>query len=768
MDKKNCGDYEVTCSSCGRPWAICKEKGGCSKCGDVRFCEYGRKASGCIREKQPGCPMQAVIPSVTVDTIEGIKGLADCFVHVADINTTFYIDDEKRLLTAWEGMVSVYDYDYDNNPLKLRNQISYDIENSIMAIWDGQGVAHKVTIDDLNNSYTFLTDKPQINGVELDGDKSSSDLGLQSVLSAGQNITIDSQTSTISATDTTYTAGSNIQISNENVISATDTTYTAGNGIEISDNEISATKATVSSLGSIIVGDGLNIDGDGKLSVDDTIVDYQKSVIGERIINEQQVRIACVGDSLTWCQKPSDTSTQLTTWSDMLSTFINNWYNIPNLLTCYNFGVKGQKASASVENFDTYIGNNPHAIIWGYGTNDMSQGVTVDEFLADLRAFYEKCIEHEIEFIVLIAPPSFQTQARRDKMLNLAKAERLYCEKYGIKYVDMFEYVDNLYSSQAYAHNVLQSDNTHFADYTCYRDAILSTIFGVTFNQDAKSVDYIDIGNARNYFHCNGNAITVSGGVNMFNLGWRLRQGQSGETGFTVNLHLTRKSKIYLVSFGNSTAGKIEYSINGDTAETIDTMVSSSSSSTSDKSLSEILQIGGVQNAGLKQIEFSNPTYPGDSDGRIYAYGFIIQEIPDVMMDSDRSYQLTKQMQIWSGNETSLTSVLLSQDVSSYNKLLLEFGSTAAGISYVEIYPHSAISNFSSDGANTVIPYFVSIPTSGGAVAGTLTIDHENNTVSFVADGTVAIRRIYGVMNNANKGYLPVTQYDINSGIDAQ
>jgi len=49
--------------------------------------------------------------------------------------------------------------------------------------------------------------------------------GLQPTLTAGSNITIDSNTNTISATDTTYSAGTNIQISAGNVISATDTTY---------------------------------------------------------------------------------------------------------------------------------------------------------------------------------------------------------------------------------------------------------------------------------------------------------------------------------------------------------------------------------------------------------------------------------------------------------------------------------------------------------------------------------------------------------------
>lgn len=50
-------------------------------------------------------------------------------------------------------------------------------------------------------------------------------------------------------TDTTYTAGANVQISAQNVISATDTTYSAGANIQISaNNEISATDTTYSNF----------------------------------------------------------------------------------------------------------------------------------------------------------------------------------------------------------------------------------------------------------------------------------------------------------------------------------------------------------------------------------------------------------------------------------------------------------------------------------------------------------------------------------------
>lgn len=490
---------------------------------------------------------------------------------------------------------------------------------------------------------------------------------------------------------------------------------------------------------------------------------YQKSVFGERIINNQSTNVACVGDSLTWCQKPGDTSTQLTTWSSMLEDFVNDWSGNASLLTCDNYGVKGQVSSYSIDHFNDYLANSPNVIFWAYGTNDMTQGVTVDQFLANLKEFYGKCIDNSIEMIVIIAPPSFQSTARRNKMYNLAKAERAFCEKYGIRYVDMFEYVDNLYSSQAYAHNVLQSDNTHFSDYTCYRDAIISSLLSMTFNQDSKVVNYIDVGEARDFFHCNGNVITVGGGVNMFNRGWRLRQEQAGENAFSINIHLNKKSKVYFLTYGNSTAGKIDYSVDGDTAVQIDTMLNSGDASTTNKNLCEYIQIGGVLDAGLHQIAFDNPVYPSASGGRIYVFGFIVEEIENIMIDSTRLRQLNKQMLLWSGNSTSLSDVELNQDLHKYNRLLLEFGTTATNISYAEVYPHDPTVNFDKDGNNTEIPYSFAIPTGSGLIEGTLTVDHVNNSVSFTGNGTVALRRIVGFLDNNTKNFNAMSLSDITN-----
>lgn len=97
---------------------------------DIPFAEYGNAVPGCLRAVEPKCPFVAVIPSITVSDKTGIKNLADCFVHVANINTTYYIDDKKRITKIWAGPVEVDNYDRDNNPLGLRSQIVYDYANN--------------------------------------------------------------------------------------------------------------------------------------------------------------------------------------------------------------------------------------------------------------------------------------------------------------------------------------------------------------------------------------------------------------------------------------------------------------------------------------------------------------------------------------------------------------------------------------------------------------------------------------------------------------
>lgn len=97
---------------------------------NIHFDEYGKAIQGCFRAQAPKCPMVAVIPTLVVDNIEGLKGLANCLVHVDNINTTFYIDDKHRVIITWAGPVEINNYDYAENPLRLRSQVCYDFANN--------------------------------------------------------------------------------------------------------------------------------------------------------------------------------------------------------------------------------------------------------------------------------------------------------------------------------------------------------------------------------------------------------------------------------------------------------------------------------------------------------------------------------------------------------------------------------------------------------------------------------------------------------------
>lgn len=92
--------------------------------------EYGAPNRGCIRPGEPKCPHICVIPAFTVEDTSGVRGFADCFVHVLSINTTYYIDDKHRIITTWAGDLEIDDYDYEANPLALRSQTVFDFANN--------------------------------------------------------------------------------------------------------------------------------------------------------------------------------------------------------------------------------------------------------------------------------------------------------------------------------------------------------------------------------------------------------------------------------------------------------------------------------------------------------------------------------------------------------------------------------------------------------------------------------------------------------------
>lgn len=180
-------------------------------------------------------------PIVVLNDDGSIKGF-----KIGDGNTEFdALDYQTDDYTSLEHRVDKTEQDIETINSELNP------ENSDSQIYT------RITKDegDINNLSTTLSGVAHDLGVEITNRGSEDDLikedlqnNYQKKLTAGDNITITQTTdpvtgnvtTTISATDTKYTAGENISISDENVISATGISYTAGEGIIINNQEISS------------------------------------------------------------------------------------------------------------------------------------------------------------------------------------------------------------------------------------------------------------------------------------------------------------------------------------------------------------------------------------------------------------------------------------------------------------------------------------------------------------------------------------------------
>lgn len=122
------------------------------------------------------------------------------------------------------------------NPPKngdYRNVLLYYVADGTSWLFSSDGIPQKLVSG--FTDYEDAINLPQINGETLIGDKSGAELGLQDKLIAGDNIQIAADGKTISATDTTYGP------------------------------------ATDDEIGLVKPGDGLSVEADGTLDIDDPV-----------------------------------------------------------------------------------------------------------------------------------------------------------------------------------------------------------------------------------------------------------------------------------------------------------------------------------------------------------------------------------------------------------------------------------------------------------------------------------------------------------------
>lgn len=196
----------------------------------------------------------------------------------------------------------------------------------------------------------------------------------QDKLTAGSNISISG--STISATDTKYTAGTNVSISAGNVISATDTKYTAGTNVSISSgNVISATDTTYSAF---VGTDGSAVGAAGLVPAPAT-TDAGKYLKADGTWNS--LSIPTVNDATLTIQQ---NGTNVATFTANSAT--NATANITSPVITMTTTDPGEGSALAANNFTAVYGAAPLEL--GYSTSEVNTGTT----WIDGSAIYKKTI----------------------------------------------------------------------------------------------------------------------------------------------------------------------------------------------------------------------------------------------------------------------------------------------------------------------------------------------------------------------------------------
>lgn len=464
-------------------------------------------------------------------------------------------------------------------------------------------------------------------------------------------------------------------------------------------------------------------------------VTNNSSNFAQKIINQTVQTVLFAGDSLTYGLDPATDLQSAHPFPLILQTFVRDWFADNTLLTCLNYGVSGVKSSYGLSHFNDYLAQHPTTIFWEYGTNDITAGDPIADIVDNLDQFYQKCIDNNIELIVLISPSNYGNLARQTGMRLLREELISYCENRGIQYVDVYKYVKNIYESLTIPHLDLQTDNVHFADYTCFSDAILSSLLPVVYNQKSSDFNYINISNTRDYVKTNITSVDPANTVTSFGDGL-MATSDTGNT-FVMNFYCDRQSILYMQGFCRSSCGQAVFTLDG-VDYTVDEYLATSNDGDDPKNIYnfKIANVG----AGLHTITLKSITLSGGAT-RFYMWGFTLKNNP--ASKAVTGYRMfDKKILLWSGSSSAETATNLDIDVKKFNKLVLTVGA-ASSAQTIDLCDSMPYRKFSTN-------YTWKFPTTYNGTMGiaTFALDVTNNQFTYSTTQTAPLRRVYGCVDN--------------------
>lgn len=186
-----------------------------------------------------------------------------------------------------------------------------------------------------------------------------------------------------------------------------------------------------------------------------------------KLLNKENVKIVCVGDSLTFGRGTTSSAQVDNTYPKVLSESLKKLYSYENI-EVINKGITGDTARKIDERLQTdVIDLTPDMAILQVGTNDATFGSTLESFTTRFNNIITKLKNNNIDIVVMVPPPLLidqETNGALGRFANIISIIEDVCKREKIKYINNYEFYNYLYDNDIEKEWVIQNDSIHFID----------------------------------------------------------------------------------------------------------------------------------------------------------------------------------------------------------------------------------------------------------------------------------------------------------------
>lgn len=203
------------------------------------------------------------------------------------------------------------------------------------------------------------------------------------------------------------------------------------------------------------------------------VVNYASNKLNDMLSKSQIPKLLFAGDSLTKGYGKEGYGS-VTPFPELIKEYIDENYGVN--ITVLNKGIGGELSSHSLSHFDSYLSENPDIIFWMFGTNDISYDKPINEIASNLINFYKKCVENDIELVVILPPRRWDDRIKEGKTRQLCELYRSVCNKLGIIYVDTQKEMELYLEGNSKHIKDYIFDGVHYNGYEFFSNIILKTL----------------------------------------------------------------------------------------------------------------------------------------------------------------------------------------------------------------------------------------------------------------------------------------------------